>query len=124
MTIDFTKPVQTKDGQPARILCTDAPDREYPVVGYIGGDSYPSRWTADGRFLSKGKSACDLENTKVQHEYWINIWEASDGRTYLEKFLGLFSGKGETRRFHPSKREAELYAGDGKAIQAKVTWEE
>ncbi len=36
--IDWSKPVQTTEGQAIRILCTDGPVKYYPVVGIVGKD--------------------------------------------------------------------------------------
>lgn len=52
--IDFTKPCQTRDGRPVRILCTDAAGRN-PIVGLIqmaAGD-YACQWKADGTYGDK-----------------------------------------------------------------------
>ena len=49
--IDFTKPVQTRDGRAVRILTTDTKNTLFPVVGLItgsDGNEYPESWTAEG----------------------------------------------------------------------------
>ena len=33
--IDFTKPIETTDGKPARVLCTDLAGRDYPVIAAV-----------------------------------------------------------------------------------------
>lgn len=58
--IDWTKPVQTKRGDPVRILCTDSPNLELKVIGWCGkGVQY---WYPDGRVLHDRESSGDLEN--------------------------------------------------------------
>lgn len=51
---DPTKPVQTRDGRPARILCTDAKNPEYPIVALVdspdGEGEMPVSLTVTGRF--------------------------------------------------------------------------
>jgi len=56
--LDFTKPVQTKDGRKVRILCTDAPG-DYPVVGLLGNTPYS--WTIDGKY-NRGLLVHDLRD--------------------------------------------------------------
>jgi hypothetical protein len=48
-SLDLTKPVQTRDGYPVRIICTDAtPD--YPIVGVVGSESLHIRcWWGSGQ---------------------------------------------------------------------------
>lgn len=48
--IDFTKPVATKGGRKVRILCTDGPNKYYPVIGLIEGEDDVETWTLDGLY--------------------------------------------------------------------------
>lgn len=51
MTLDLSKPVQTRDGRPVRILCTDARRTKEPVIGliqYLDGSELIGTWTIDG----------------------------------------------------------------------------
>jgi len=52
--IDWSKPVQTKDGQKVHIFCTDAklPQLPQPVVGHIEGTNYVTTWDLDGHWTS------------------------------------------------------------------------
>jgi hypothetical protein len=47
--LDLSKPVQTRDGRPVRIICTDAtPD--YPIVGVVGSEFLHIRcWWGSGQ---------------------------------------------------------------------------
>lgn len=61
---DPAKPVQTKDGRAARILCTDLKHPEDPmVVAITHGDGHESvyNYQADGRYF-ENPSDMDLEN--------------------------------------------------------------
>ncbi|MEN6532709.1 MAG: hypothetical protein ABFD89_03550 [Bryobacteraceae bacterium] len=59
--LDFSKPVQTRDGRPARIYATDGGGK-YPIHGavFLSGDSTSDpwwvveTWTAEGRVLANG----------------------------------------------------------------------
>jgi hypothetical protein len=83
VTIDFTKPVQTRDGRPVRILCTDAPSC-YPVVGLIEDEGRPIVWTLAG-YWSEGNDRnyqLDLMNSpppKKKVNVEIRLWEDAGG---------------------------------------------
>lgn len=79
--IDWTKPMQTKSRHPVRILCTDGPSPEYPVIGIIGSHLSPVHWTIDGRWMDGTCNNLDLENApqRIQREYWVNVYESHIG---------------------------------------------
>lgn len=90
--IDFTKPVQTKNGLPVRILCTDAPGSQ-PIVGIVNDE--PQSWYTNGQFFfgEDNPSNSDLENVpsqKITKEIWLNIYE-------------------DRITPHKTKRDADLY---------------
>lgn len=54
MSIDFTKPIQTRDGRKVRILCTDRRGGLYPVVGMVMDDrgiETTHCWTLSGALV-------------------------------------------------------------------------
>jgi hypothetical protein len=67
--------VQTRGGAEARIICTDAKDRHFPIVALIelvdGGEVVQS-YTSDGRLYFKGElGALDLVIVEeVEQEFW------------------------------------------------------
>lgn len=66
MSIDWTKPVQTRDGRRVTILCTNAAtvcgNEPQPVIGYIDLGA-PMSWSLNGRFdPSRINSHLDLVN--------------------------------------------------------------
>jgi hypothetical protein len=64
MAIDWMKPVQTRNGRKVRVLCTDAPNSQYPVIGLIEGDGTPETWTIGGVYAANGgTSNFDIINT-------------------------------------------------------------
>ena len=74
--IDFTKPIQTRDGRKWTKYCTDAPGR-YPVHGYIEGEERPDAWKLDGSLYAYPGSPGDLVNVPpkmVKVDCWINIY--------------------------------------------------
>jgi hypothetical protein len=68
VSIDFSKPVQTRDGRKVRILCTDGATevdgKKYPIVGLFeeGGSLFPQVWGIDGSFRYEGLNSSDLTN--------------------------------------------------------------
>ncbi|HET8685549.1 MAG TPA: hypothetical protein VFM18_02655 [Methanosarcina sp.] len=76
MTINFTKPVQTRDGLPVRILCTDRKD-DYPIVGlvkYQSGEEVRT-WTDSGSYsldlTNRHKDLMNVPETKI---YYMNVY--------------------------------------------------
>ena len=83
--LDLTKPVQTRDGCPVRILATDLRS-EYPVVGIISRRGYDEveTWTLDGNLVSSDEHELDLVNVpdEVRRYYpvtrnapTLQVWE-------------------------------------------------
>lgn len=64
--LDFTKPVRTCGGLPARIICTDSKEEGYPVVALVtlaDGTEQLQTHALNGRcYLSGNASKDDLEN--------------------------------------------------------------
>ena len=62
--LDLTKPVYTKDGKPARIICTDA-NCNQPIVTLVKNDDgteFLSTYTKEGHFYTHKESDYDLIN--------------------------------------------------------------
>ena len=78
--IDWTKPVQTRDGCKVTIYCTDAPGW-YPVHGRIEGEERPDAWKWDGSLYAYPGSPGDLINVPpkmVRVDCWINVYPDGD----------------------------------------------
>ena len=78
MAIDWTKPVQTRNGRKVRVLCTDGPDTLYPVIGLIEGGDGTELWKLSGMYASNG-ATCNLDiiNTPepaVTVTRWVNVY--------------------------------------------------
>lgn len=61
---DLTQPVRTRDGRPARIVCTDARG-PYPIIALItwaDGTEKAMSFTAAGDFTESGRDTLDLLN--------------------------------------------------------------
>lgn len=88
--VDLTKPVQTRDGRAARILCTDRKHLDCPVVALVlvDGSELVRSFYPDGRYLGGGANDNDLVNVppKVVSEAYRNIYrDGSVGAKFTTK---------------------------------------
>lgn len=78
---DLTKPVQTRDGNSVRILCTDVEDSDFPVVSLVkrGKSEALYRHTLKGSYYRSRPDPNDLVNVPVKHQRtgWINCYPAT-----------------------------------------------
>lgn len=67
--LDLTKPVQTRNGLPVRILATDVRSI-CPVVGIVSYPDFDSieTWTLDGKFAPDGNDEYELDLVNVPEE--------------------------------------------------------
>lgn len=80
--IDWTKPIQTKSGRPARVLCTDLKDTEYPVaVAVLVNDKHevPYTYTAEGKYVIAVDSPFDIINVPEKRVRYFNVFDMSEG---------------------------------------------
>ena len=85
--LDLAKPVQTREGDPVRIICTDRKG-EYPIIGLITSDNGNGHedvraWPIDGQFHSKNMQHLDLINVPQEAvKYYVNVYIAPNGNLY------------------------------------------
>lgn len=105
--------VVTRDGRPARIVCTDLDDRDYPVVAVIR-NWYPQKFTAGGLFQAGQVNKYDLffAPERQQYEGWVNVTRSVPDN---EAFCG---------KIYASQLEAEINADDCTLATVKIKWEE
>jgi len=74
--LDFTKPITTRDGRKVRILCTDGPNKSWPVVGYIDDSTIETHWQLNGYFDGNLGDERDLINPPIKRkvEFWVNVY--------------------------------------------------
>lgn len=113
------KPVCTRDGRKARIICFDVKcDDVQPIIGLIDMGTHEEMYwfREDGHFLPEGKEhKDDLFMATEKHEGWVNILEGSSTTTNLNRyFSGIFS----------TKEEAQKYNTDNIIDCVKIEWEE
>lgn len=84
--LDLTKPVQTRDGHPVRILCTDRKGK-YPVVGLVISnydDDFIRCWPVSGIYDLDRLQHLDLINVPPKPvKYYVNVFRDSDGEIYI-----------------------------------------
>ena len=106
--------VQTRDGNPVRLLCLDAKKRTYPIIGLIqypiDGEAIES-WTIDGKYNGDNNHHLDLVIKTIKYEGWMNIYQGE----------GDDSPYGGT--IHPTK-ESALSAQTKAIATVKIEWEE
>ena len=77
------KPVCTRDGCKARIICFDSTLKNYPLVVLVDGKAgeYPYTYTAEGKFDEDGKNSdFDLMMLPEKKEGWVNIDKGGSGK--------------------------------------------
>lgn len=97
------KPVCTRDGHKARIICFDynGETGDYPIVALVyynkGNKCYERvlKYTSDGLFNKYGdyQHDDDLMMSPEKKEGWANIVRGSDGRPHMGR--GIFQSKEE-----------------------------
>ena len=98
MTLDLTKPVQTRDGRPVKLITPRERNPEFPVTGYIGTLPYVDMWTLDGRFIPERPNCHDLINIpdpKRVVDFWVNVYPLSISGVHLSKELAEINKTGE-----------------------------
>ncbi|NIA67799.1 hypothetical protein HBA54_04275 [Pelagibius litoralis] len=90
MTFDPTKPVQTRDGRKARIICTDRRTTVYSILALItenDGYEYIESYTKAGhRYGDEDCDSCSVDLINIPEEpktakVWVAVFEA-DGEIY------------------------------------------
>ena len=92
------KPVCTRDGRKARIVCFDAEgNRPLIVLSKINGQEVILRYTEKGRsdnFHSPTPREDDLMMLPEKKEGWVNVYKDSVYDTYDEALIGRSESKG------------------------------
>lgn len=98
---DPTKPVRTRDGRKARIICTNRVGTVYdrPIIALLDFDTHEEvrTFTGTGRFRATHTSNDDLVN--IPTTQWVNLDQEEVGRTVHNAF------------YYTSKEKADAHAG-------------
>lgn len=83
------KPVCTRNGRKARIICFDLKNGNYPIVAAIGNDCSEAlfNYTIKGEIIPGVKSEKDLMMLPEKKEGWVNVYEGGllDVKSYKTK---------------------------------------
>lgn len=106
-TFDPTKPVRTRSGQRARIVCTDRKQHSYKIVALIGQfEETIVTYDQDGRngvthinsSVNHGPHL-DLINVPQKHKGWVNLYR-SGPCAVADAYMGC--------EIHRSRKDADL----------------
>ena len=80
------KPVCTRDGRKARIICFDAKG-DKPIIALIemGVAETPNNYPIDGKAISTKETPCDLMMLPEKKEGWVNVDKCSNGGVIISK---------------------------------------
>ena len=72
--------VVTRDGRPARIICTDAKGK-YSVIALVetGDAEITYKFNAEGKYLDGDEDNRDLFFASEKREGWVNIYRNGEG---------------------------------------------
>lgn len=108
------KPVCTRDGRQARIICFDKKSSYFPIVALVdvGNEELEVSYTNEGHYYSTiGESNNDLFMVGEHKEGWINIYNISSGPS-----LGY--------SIYSTKEEAQSVAAPNVTSTIKIEWDE
>ena len=90
------KPVCTRDGRKARIICFDLKNDEYPIVAAVGNDSSETlfSYTTNGEIADGIESDKDLMMLLEKKEGWVNVYKDSVYDTKDEALIGRSESRG------------------------------
>ena len=116
------KPICTRDGRMARIVCFDRKflyeGQDYCIVALINEGCYNEAvysYTNDGLFTPGKINKSDLMMLPEKKEGWVNIVRGNDGKSYMGR--GIFQSKEEA--------ENTIKAFSDNLIDTvKINWEE
>ena len=110
-----SKKVVTREGKPARIICTDAKFEKYPLVALItkeDGREFIAIFDTLGKYYCKHDSYLDLFFASEKHEGWINLYKSG-----ISWSLGT--------SIWQTEEEAKKWVGAADyATTIKIEWEE
>lgn len=109
------KPVCTRDGRPARIICWDRKETMNPLVALIeiGGIETAFSYTEKGELFKNNINSRDLMMASEKKEGWINLGRRTNGEAYAGS------------RIFDTKEKAHQYGiGTDCFATIKIEWEE
>lgn len=112
-----TRPIITRDGKSARIICTDRVGR-WPIVALISdnGEEIICSFTTNGKKYAQEMEKSDLFFAPEKKTGWINVSRIAQGNVGEITYTGAV---------YPTKEEAIAgYSGVGLLDTIQIEWEE
>ena len=110
-----SRKIVTREGKPARIICTDVKGASYSVLALVDKGDYemPTLYTKKGEYNLGTECSYDLFFAPEKQEGWINLYR-------MTSIISLGP------RAYDTKEEAESAAGDKSYYIStiKIEWEE
>lgn len=107
----------TRDGRPARIVCWDRKDKDYPLLALLeneeGDHEVYYSFTLNGQVFWEEEDDCDLFMAPTQHEGYLNIRK-------IAKTMGCACGG----RIYEDKETADAHATTDRVACVHIEWEE
>ena len=108
--------VVTRDGHPARIICTDRKGSNQPILALVQVSADPIEvaltFGTDGTYDIGRESCYDLFFAPKKHEGWITLYKSDSGGYVLGKEIYF------------SEEQAEVLACSACIAIVKIEWEE
>lgn len=122
---DPTKPVETRNGQTVRIICTDAKSAMWPVVALVMDKETSLEqvhaFKANGQYHWHGSSSLDLINIPQKKSGWVNLWKVKEGQGQAGVSPGTIVYK-DMR--HALEARAAYSSGNDMVDTIEIHWEE
>ena len=109
-----SRKIVTKEGKPARIICTDVKGASYSVLALVDKGDYeaPTLYTKKGEYSLGTEGSYDLFFAPEKHEGWVNVYKSESNRS-------LGAGIWQT------EEEAKKWEGAADYVTTiKIEWEE
>lgn len=110
------KPVCTRGNKPARVICFDCKDKQYPIVALVvnGYQESVYRYTAKGKIATGFDNSLDLMMLPEKKHGWINLYRSDSGTV------------GSGSKIFKSESEAKQgrSGGESYVTTVKIEWEE
>ena len=110
------KPICTRDGKPARIICFDRREKTYPIIALVDKGPFEAvyTYTTEGEYNFEGLSDFDLMMAPIKRRGWVNIYPETDNS---------FTGR-RTCNIYSNKEEAIINAEADRITTTEIEWEE
>lgn len=113
-----TRPIVTRDGHAARIICTNRIDKTHPILALLFEDEDRNReevyqYTSKGEYFSNASSPHDLFFAPEKKMGWINLYK--DGNKTVI---------GNVYPFESEELAKKAMSDKGYIATCKIEWEE